>query len=149
MNNNVVLRNGYAPNPYDVVLYDGSITPPIPVVSGSVSYLLMFPSFGTAVQDLVLSHYYSPSRNINVGCCANMWVYNLLNGTIDPRWGIFITLPAPIIAELYFHPNLELLANSPHSLAHRSIILKNDLDLPATDYQFLVNALGVFPLRLN
>lgn len=144
MNNDVILRPGW-PNPYDVVLRTGSL---IPDVTGTVSYLLMFATDYAASSDVVVSKYYNPGNVSNFGCCPNIWVYDLLSGTIDPRWGIFITLPAPIIPELFFHKNLELLANSPESLAGISVILKNNLDLPATDYQFLVNTLGAFPLRL-
>lgn len=143
---NVILRSGYT-NPYDVVLRDGSITPPnpVPVVSGSCSYLLLFSSAGAG--DPVIAQYYCPARAINPGCNPDVLVYDLATGDIDPRWGLMITLPAPIVPALFFHPNLELLVNSPHSLANVSSVIENNLDRPATSYQFMVSGAGPFPFK--
>lgn len=145
---NVILRPGYT-NQYDVILRDGSITPPnpVPVVSGSVSYLFLFSSLAAGAGDPVISQYYNPPSAINVGCNPDVLVYDLVTGDIDPRWGLMITLPAPIVPALFFHPNLELLVNSPKSLANLSNVIENNLDRPATSYQFLVSGAGPFPFK--
>lgn len=151
-NNNVILRGGWVPNPYNVVLRPGTIPPPpvvIPAISGFVSYLFLFPSRGQAVSDPVISKYYNPVSAINVGCCPDTLVYDLVTGSIDPRWGLFITLGTSIIPELFNHPNLELLVNSPKSLAHQSFVIENKLARAATFYQFMVSGIGTFPLNLT
>ena len=148
---NVILQRGFS-NPYDVILRPGTVIPPpviIPAVVGSVSYLFLFSSFAKGVGDAVIAKYYDPTSLINVGCNANVNVYDRDTTAIDSRWGLFITLPAPIIAELFNHPNLALLANSPQSIAHQSFVIRNNLAKAATSYLFIVNALGMFPLNLT
>jgi hypothetical protein len=150
-NNNVILRGGW-PNPNNVILRPGGIVPPppaIPNLSGSVIYLLLFNSAGQGIADPVVSKFYNPALAVSVGCNPNALVYNLRDGTIDPRWGIFLTLPAPVMPELFFHPNLKLMTTAPMMFGDKSVVVTNRLDLAPTNYQFLVSGSGPFPLRLN
>lgn len=131
--------------------FAGKISPPppnpIPVLVGSVTYLLMFNSKGAAVSDVVLAQFYNPYVPVPPNCCQDILVYDAVTGQIDPRYGIFITLPAPVVGSLFFHPNLELVANSPNSLAQTSILIENNLPRAVSNYRFVVSGLGMFPLK--
>jgi hypothetical protein len=104
------------------------------------SYLLLFNSAGQASYDPIVAKYFSfLSGAQNIGCVGDIIVYNLSSGSYDPRWGLFIAVPSA--NALLNHPNTVLAVSS-------SAIIENSLGSPLTNFQFIANGWGVYPLRI-
>lgn len=110
---------------------------------GPVSYLLLFSSQLQAILDPVVQQFYTYGTN-SVGCNPDIVVYDLVTGQADTRWGIFITQPPPVVLSLLNHPKLALAAS--RSDLGVITVLQNNLLRSVTQYQFIVQGIGVFPI---
>ena len=126
-----------------------SVPPPgpgVPVLAGMVEYLLMYPSKGAALRDPVLALYYDDTQPLHPNCVPAINVLDRSTGAIDPRWGIFVLLPGPVVPALYFDPAIQLVLNVPPDAPTTANVVLNNLGKPSVTYQFLASGSGRFPV---